>query len=230
MIVVIVAVMVAVVPARMVVLVALADPVVADEVDRLTAGAVLAAVAAPVLLVRRRHVEIDRPPFDDVIRRRGDDHRLRQHQGRARQIADVDAAVDARLVDADRDADVGLGRGRRDRGERLARTREWSSWRLVPKRVILCQRGARLVRVDRTCSPTSCGLHAHGAVSDMSMAKPPDDDAATRGGPRSISTSSAGIGPPARCCCSGRRCRRCGSRPTASPAGTCSSSSSSARS
>jgi len=36
-----------------------------------------------------------------------DDHRLRQDQGRRRHIADGDAAVDARLVDPDRDAGLG---------------------------------------------------------------------------------------------------------------------------
>src|SRR3954453_8748764 len=97
------AVVMTVVPAGMLVLVALAHPLVANEVDRLAAGMVLAAVAAPVLLMRRRHVQIDRATLDDDGRRR-DDHRLRVIERRVRQVANVDAAVHARLVDADREA------------------------------------------------------------------------------------------------------------------------------
>src|SRR4029079_11131035 len=96
------AAMTPVAPARMLVLVPLAHPLVADEVEGLAAGSVLPAVAAPVLLVRGRHVQVDRPTLDDDGRCR-DDHRLRGIKRVVRQLADVDAAVHARLVDADRD-------------------------------------------------------------------------------------------------------------------------------
>ena len=91
----------------MLVRVALAHPGVPHEVDRLPAGFVAPAIAAPVLLVRGWHVEIDRRPLVGDPRRR-DQHRLRQHERRPRHVADVDAAVDTRLVDADRHADAGL--------------------------------------------------------------------------------------------------------------------------
>src|SRR6185369_9346072 len=94
--------MATVVPAGMLMLVALAHPLVADEVDRLAARVVVAAVATPVLLMRRWHIQIDRPTLDNDRWSRHD-HRLRVGERRRRQRADVDAAVDARLVDSDRD-------------------------------------------------------------------------------------------------------------------------------
>jgi hypothetical protein len=100
------AAMAAAVRARMLALVALAHPLVAHEVHRLAAGGVAAAVAAPVLLVRRRNVQVDRIAADDRARLR-DDHRLRQDERRPRHVADVHPAVDAGLVDADRHADLG---------------------------------------------------------------------------------------------------------------------------
>ncbi|MGZ5236704.1 MAG: hypothetical protein ACXWCV_10375, partial [Caldimonas sp.] len=45
----------AAIPARVLTLVTLADPLVTDELHGLAASAVAAAIAAPVLLVRRRH-------------------------------------------------------------------------------------------------------------------------------------------------------------------------------
>ena len=95
--------------ARVLVLVALAHPFVAHEVDRLVAGAVAAAVAAPVLLVRRRHVQVDRRPLVDATGWRLDDHRLRQDQSAGGGTSPmVIAAIDAGLVDADRDAGLGV--------------------------------------------------------------------------------------------------------------------------
>src|SRR6516225_6073344 len=88
------------------VLPALAHPVFADEVDRLAARVVLAAVALPVVLMLLRNVQVHRLLLDDDARRR-DDHRLRMPQCRRRHVADRDAAVDAGLVDADRDARLG---------------------------------------------------------------------------------------------------------------------------
>src|SRR5690606_29390597 len=67
-----------------------ADPGVPHEVHRLAASLVAMAVLAPVLLVPRRHVEIDRAP-DRRIARRRDDDRLRVDHGRP-CIADDDAA------------------------------------------------------------------------------------------------------------------------------------------
>ena len=93
----------------MMLLPAITHPAILHEIHRLAAGAVAAAVAAPILLMRRWHVQIDRRTLHRDARRRND-HRLGQHQRGPRHIADVDAPVDARLVDADRDADAGLRR------------------------------------------------------------------------------------------------------------------------
>ena len=105
--------MAAVVPARMLVLVALANPIVANEVHGLAAGVVATAIGAPVLLMRRRYVEIDRRPLADVAPLL-DDHRLLHVQRGRRHVADVDPAIDTGLVDADRNADVRLRKGRAD--------------------------------------------------------------------------------------------------------------------
>ena len=92
-------------PARMLCLVALTNPGFLYEVHRLAASVVAPAVTAPILLMRCWHVEIDRR---SLHWRGGNDHRLGKNQSGSRKITNVDAAVDARLVDADRHADTGL--------------------------------------------------------------------------------------------------------------------------
>ena len=92
----------------------LANPLLLYEVDGLAAGAVAAAMPAPVVLVVGRHVEIDRTLIHG--NRRGRDHyRLRVHNCWLREVADVDSTIGAGLVDADRYADVGGGPTRRNR-------------------------------------------------------------------------------------------------------------------
>jgi hypothetical protein len=76
-------------------------------------------VLGPLLLVAWRHVQVHRRAVHRHRRWR-DDHRLRQDHRRGREVADVDPAVDPRLVDAHRHADAGLrkrGRGQADEDE-----------------------------------------------------------------------------------------------------------------
>src|SRR6266705_585770 len=70
-------------------------PVVTDKVDRPTAGVVGRTMLAPVLLMTRRNVQIDRRGHHDH-RRRLNHHRMRVHQLRRWKIADSDLAVEAR--------------------------------------------------------------------------------------------------------------------------------------
>ena len=94
-----VALVAAVVPIGVLLGIAFTHPLVLHKVDRLAAGVVAAAVDAPLALMHRRHVEVDRLPLDDDSRRRNQ-HRLWQHERGCGQVADVDAAVDAWLVDS----------------------------------------------------------------------------------------------------------------------------------
>ena len=87
------AAMTSAVPAGMLLLVALAHPLIADEVHRLAAGAVLATVTTPVLLMRRRHIKVHRPAFDD--HREGAMITAPRRALAVQQIADVDAPIDA---------------------------------------------------------------------------------------------------------------------------------------
>ena len=79
----------------------------------------IVAVLAPVLAMARRHPQVHRLAAAPPPRAALHDHRLRDDHLRLREAADVDAAVDAGLADADRHADVGgaapAGRGQRRR-------------------------------------------------------------------------------------------------------------------
>src|SRR3989442_7832524 len=86
--------------------IALTHPLLLDEVHGLTASVVAPAVPAPVLLIDNRDVEVDRLLVHGH-RRRGDYNRLSVDDSRRRVVADVDAAVDAGLIDANRNSDVG---------------------------------------------------------------------------------------------------------------------------
>ena len=83
-------------------------PRVLDEVDRLTASIVLAAMLAPVSRMAGRHPQVDRLS-DDAGRQRLDHDRLRVDEARRWQRADVDAPVEPRLTDADGNASEGRG-------------------------------------------------------------------------------------------------------------------------
>lgn len=78
-------------------------PVVADEIDTLAAGTILAAISDPVPAMAGRDTQVDWSP---EIYARGNDHRLRVDQPRRREAADVELTVETRLTDADRDADI----------------------------------------------------------------------------------------------------------------------------
>lgn len=83
----------------------LAVPAVLHEVDRPAAGVVLVAMLAPVLLVGRRHPQVDR--FRRALEfGPGNDHRLLDDQLGLGESADVDSTVDPRLADAYGHADV----------------------------------------------------------------------------------------------------------------------------
>jgi len=86
------------VPARMLALVSLSHPFVANKVDRLTTSVVLATVPTPILLVRWGYIQVHRLAFDDDTGR-GDDDRISPIERRRRHVANVDASIDARLVD-----------------------------------------------------------------------------------------------------------------------------------
>ena len=93
--------------------IAFSNPLVLNEVHGLAACVVAAAIAAPVLLMRRRHIEVDRLPPSRVLRR-GNDHGLRQDQCWPWHISHVDTTIDAGLMDADRYVDAGLRDRRTD--------------------------------------------------------------------------------------------------------------------
>src|SRR6267142_4188558 len=84
-------------------------PVVAHKIDRPTAGVILGAVLAPVLLVSRRHVQVDWRGRNE-FRRPSDHNRLWVYQLWLRDVANVDLPVKSGLADADRHAYVGSER------------------------------------------------------------------------------------------------------------------------
>src|SRR5712671_2302272 len=88
-------------------------PVVLHEEHAAAAGVIFRAMPAPVLLVAGRNVQVDRRLVHE-FRRLRDYHRAGvDYRWRLRVVADRDLAVEAGLVDADRDADVvGERRGR----------------------------------------------------------------------------------------------------------------------
>src|ERR1700722_15021397 len=79
--------------------VSLRVPVMPDEVDRLAAGVVLAAVMTPIALIAWAHMQVNR--------RRQHAASAYAHDGRAideagrRRVADIHAAVEARVAQAD---------------------------------------------------------------------------------------------------------------------------------
>ena len=75
-------------------------PVMPDEIDRLTAGIVLAAVMAPVALIARAHMEIDRRRQYAAMNSYTHDGRTIDEAGR-RRVADIHASIKARVAQAD---------------------------------------------------------------------------------------------------------------------------------
>src|ERR1035437_3280831 len=90
----------------LVLLIALTHPLFLHKIDRLAAGVVMLAMLGPVLLMRRRHVEVNGFHLHGHLRWRND-HRLRIHHHGRGDVADVDAAIHAGLVDVDGNTDVG---------------------------------------------------------------------------------------------------------------------------
>src|SRR5512135_1892649 len=87
-------------------------PVVPHEEDALAAGVILVAVLSPMLGVTGRHAQIDRR---EIQRYPFDHDGLAVDHLRLRIAADVDASIEARLADADGNADIGR-EGRRNAG------------------------------------------------------------------------------------------------------------------
>ena len=86
-------------------------PALLHKIDRLTAGGIPPAILAPILLVYHRHVKVDWP----LIHSHGrlyDDHRLRIDHRWWRIVADVNATVNAWLIDVNGYPDIGPGKYR----------------------------------------------------------------------------------------------------------------------
>jgi hypothetical protein len=75
-------------------------PVVSNKVDRPTAGVVLRAVLAPVFLVTRWYVQIDRRSGNE-LRCPLNHHRFRVDQLWAWGVTNIDLPIETGLADAD---------------------------------------------------------------------------------------------------------------------------------
>jgi hypothetical protein len=104
-------------PARMLMRITLMHPTFLHKINRLAAGVVVVAVTAPILLVRSRDVKVDRLALHHysrlhkdrvVMNRRRNNNGLWIHHCRLGVIANVNAAIDARLVNANRHTHIGL--------------------------------------------------------------------------------------------------------------------------
>jgi hypothetical protein len=80
-------------------------PVVPDEVDRLTAGIVLAAVMTPISLIAWLHMQIDRRRQHAALNAYSHDGRAIDEAGR-RRVADIHASVKAGIAQADGGRDL----------------------------------------------------------------------------------------------------------------------------
>jgi len=109
----------------------LANPVFLNKIDRLTAGVVSPAMLGPVLLVPWWHIQLNRLPIDGD-RGLNDYHRLRVNNAGLRKFANVDAAIDTGLMDANRNPDAGLGDSRRQ-GTHAKCQQQKSFHRATPK-------------------------------------------------------------------------------------------------
>jgi hypothetical protein len=77
-------------------------PVMLDEIDRLAAGVVLAAMMAPIVLIAWAHMQIDRWRQRSAMNAYSHDRRVIDEAGR-RRVADIHATVKARVAQADGD-------------------------------------------------------------------------------------------------------------------------------
>ena len=75
-------------------------PVMPDEVDRLAAGVVLAAVMAPIALIAWAHMQIDRRRQHAALNAYAHDGRAIDEAGR-RRVADIHASVKAGIAQGD---------------------------------------------------------------------------------------------------------------------------------
>ena len=81
-------------------------PPIADEIDRLAASIIFAAVFAPFFLMTRRYVQIDWLSYN-VNRCGPNNDWFCVNKFRPRIVSDVNAAIKAGLADADRHTDIG---------------------------------------------------------------------------------------------------------------------------
>jgi hypothetical protein len=92
--------------------IAFANPVLVDKINRLPTGVVAMAIGSPVLLMAWRYIEINRTLVNrDRSRCYHHGSGLDQHGGLGK-VTNVDSAVDAGLVNTDGDANTGLRKGR----------------------------------------------------------------------------------------------------------------------
>ena len=75
-------------------------PVMPDEVDRLPAGVVLAAMVAPIALIARAHMQINRRRQRAALNTYAHNGRAIDEAGR-RRIADIHAPVKSRVAQVD---------------------------------------------------------------------------------------------------------------------------------
>jgi len=81
-------------------------PFVAHEIDRSSASIIFLTVLAPVLLMPRRYVQINRL-FDNVTWHGLNHDGLWVNELRLRSVSNVNAPIKARLADTDRNTDIG---------------------------------------------------------------------------------------------------------------------------
>jgi hypothetical protein len=77
-------------------------PVMPDEVDRLAAGVVLAAMMAPIALIPGAHMQIDRRRQFAALNANTHDGRAIDEAGR-RRVADINASVESGVAQVDGD-------------------------------------------------------------------------------------------------------------------------------
>ena len=75
-------------------------PVMLDEIDRLAAGVVLAAMMAPIVLIAWAHMQIDRWRQGGAMNAYSHDRRVIDEAG-CRRVADFHATVKTRFAQAD---------------------------------------------------------------------------------------------------------------------------------
>jgi hypothetical protein len=92
-----------------------AIPVIVNKIYRLAAGPVSGTVPSPVLFITRAHVQINR--CSGRPGRAHNHNRLGVNHRRGRLIANINAAIQARLVHADKHPDTHIGHGRGGAGQ-----------------------------------------------------------------------------------------------------------------